>query len=510
MSGSHAVAHADGSRGSVREGLGRLVARRGAPPAGDAPADERARWRNALLDEVGSDARPLVELLLRVQAHGVVAQLPRGPLAPGAWGPIRARLAFQYATETYLDAEMARWAVDAWAYAVGTIDAAGLYVAPPAAPLPGAPPAARPAPAAAAGAAPHAAATGVRAAAAPAAWPGQLPPGTLPPGRLPGRVRRAIARANAPPAPNPFPKNFDRIAGLTFVGMVTAAAVAMWFGIVARREAGGGGPAGARPRASGPRPADVGAGGGAGVAAAGGTVLPGVGMPEAVIAPLPGAARTPPDPEAGGALAVDSLRLRDGTVRTGLVERLEAGALVLRDPWSDGAARLDLADVVEWRPRRGAVLPVGAAPDSPDPAASDPAASDPAAAGAERPARRRAAPPRGPSASPAATRCAGASSTCAARRAAAPWPTRCARPRRPSRPWSTARARRRSRSPRAGGCGAPSTRTAAFAPSRSKGRAAACTTASAWSASSSRAASGRKRRTRPAPFCGGATSRSAT
>lgn len=335
MSGSHADAPADGARGRVREGLRRLVARGGAPPPGDAPADERTRWRNALLDEVGSDARPLVELLLRVEAHGVVAQLPRGPLAPAAWGPVRARLAFQYAAETYLDAEMARWAVDAWAYAAGTIEAAGLYVAPPAAPLPGA--VSAPTPRVIPSAAPTAAA--------------YVPPGAAAarpavPAKLPGRVRRAMARANAPPPPNPFPQNFDRIAGLTFMGMVTVAAVAMWFGIVDRREAGGVEAAGA----------DVGA-----------PALPGVGAP----APPARAAVRPSDAAAtDGGLTVDSLRLRDGTVRTGLVERLVPGAIVLRDPWSDGATRLELGDVVEWRPRRGAVLPVGAEPEAPDPAAS--------------------------------------------------------------------------------------------------------------------------------------------
>lgn len=339
--------HADGTRGVVREGLRRLVRRTGPPPALEAPTAERTAWRNRLLDEVGGDARPFVELLLRVHAHGVAEAIPRGPLAPAAWGPLRARLAFGYAAETFADADAARWAVDAWAYALGAIDAGGLYVALPVAlsyprsPTAGAftaIPSVSPAPPGSRGAA-------------------RLAP---PPAKLTGRVRRAVARANAPPAPNPFPANFDTIVGYTFAGMVTVAAVGMWIGITDRREAGG---LEVSPAVSA----------GAGAAPS----LPPRGDP---VGPVPSApaiapAIAPPARVAvGSAALVDSLWLRDGTVRTGWVERLTATAVVLRDPWSNAAARVDLQDVAELHPRPGAVLPVGEAGD--DEAGNDEAGDD--------------------------------------------------------------------------------------------------------------------------------------
>ncbi len=354
---------ASGTRGAVRDGLRRLVRRIGPPPAADeppagGPSSARLRWRNLLLDEVGSDARALVDLLLRVQAHGVVAAIPPGPLGPAAWAPLRARLAFGHAAETFLDADMARWAVDAWGYALGAIEAGALYVAPPTAPLPAPVPVAASSPA---GPSPAAVRT-------PAASYAVAPPPA--PAKIPGRVRRAIARANAPPPPNPFPPNFDRIAGYTFAGVVTLAAVGIWLGIVDRREAGGL-----------DLPAEP--------------VLAAVGAPAPAIAPLPSGADdapggAPDDAEPGGrsrapgrvaADAVDSLRLRDGTVRTGRVERLTADALVLRDPWSDSTARVDLGDVVEWRTRHGEVVPVGELPPAP-PADSVPASPAVAPVGA--------------------------------------------------------------------------------------------------------------------------------
>jgi hypothetical protein len=332
----------------VRDGLRRLVRRIGPPPAAGTPgsdpaadgAGERARWRNLLLDEVGSDARPLVDLLLRVQGHGLLGAIPAAPLGAAAWAPLRARLAFGYAAETFLDADVARWAVDAWGYAIGAVDADGLYVAPPVAPFwapaPVAPPAV------------------VRTPVVPAAVvaaPAVAAGATHPAGRakLPGRVRRAMARANAPPTVNPFPANFDRIAGFTCAGIVAVAAFGMWIGIVDRREAGGlevaAGPGAGAPAPAVVTPTRADAARGLGAAGA------------------PGARRAPGD---DGALRVDSLRLRDGTVRTGLVERLTSDGLVVRDPTSDSTARFDLDEVVEWRTRRGEVVPVGDRPAEPE------------------------------------------------------------------------------------------------------------------------------------------------
>jgi hypothetical protein len=348
----------------VREGLRRLVRRAGLPPADDAgPTGARTRWRNGLLDLVGSDARPLADLLLRVEAHGVVAAVPAGPLAPAAWAPVRARLAFAYAAETFLDAEMARWAVDAWAYATGAIDAGGLYVAPPVV-SPVAPPvvfgampvAARPPVTGGGAPMPLVPASATPAYGSPAFAASTLTAGaTTRPGKIPGRVRRAMARANAPPAPNPFPKNFDRIAGLTFMGMVAAAAGAMWMGIAERREAGGL----ETPAAVDAQFAGVGAPAPTTAPLVGGAVAP---AGDAPAGGRPAASRGPGARSADPALGVDSLRLRDGTVRTGVVERVTPEGLVVRDPWSDVASRLGFDSIVEWRPRPGERVPVGALP----------------------------------------------------------------------------------------------------------------------------------------------------
>ena len=328
------------ARSAVREGLRRVVAQLGDPP--EAPDAARA-WCNRLLDETGSDRRGLVQLLLRVRADGVVAELPSGPMTPAAWAPVRARLAFAYAASTYLDAEMARWAVDAWAYAHGVIGADGLW-APPAPPAP-APSRGAMAPLPARTPTPPAP---VVAAAATAAAAAGGPAGKAAPGKVPARVRRAVARSNAPPVHNPFPKHFDRLVGGAFVALLVIAAAGMWVGIAARREAGG------LEVPPGPSVADVSA---RGVAAE----------------PLPPARpsrRAPPStsspaaaPAAGAAASLasaeDTLRLRDGTVRTGQVTRITHEAVLLRDLWSDTVHAIDLDDVLELRARAGSVVPVG-------------------------------------------------------------------------------------------------------------------------------------------------------
>lgn len=332
----------------VREGLRRVVERLGEPPAPGA-ADEALRvWQNCLLDEVGSDRRGLVQLVLRVYAHGLVGEIPRGPLVPAAWATIRARLAFGYAAATYVDGSMARWAVDAWAYALGTIDARGLYGPAPTSspPLGTSPPAA-----------------------ARAVTPVRLtpPPRTPRAGpvhaasvytargqNVPGHIRRAIARANAPPAPNPFPANFDRLAGYAFFGMIAVAAAAMWVGIAERREAGGLEVALAAPGAAALPHAD------------GRRALARIERAE----PLPPLAGPVPHPapraQADSAL-VDSLHLRDGTVRTGRVERITPTAILVRDVWSDAVDAVALEDVRELHTRHGEVLPVSGDGATPTP-----------------------------------------------------------------------------------------------------------------------------------------------
>jgi hypothetical protein len=136
-------------------------------------------------------------------------------------------------------------------------------------------------------------------------------------------------------------------------------------------------------------------------------------MPAPAIAPLPRGAVEPAGPVEGataspapakprtheGDALVDSLRLRDGTVRTGFVERVSPDGILLRDPWSDTTARLGFDEVVEWRTQRGERLPISgaaAAPDATDPDAAelDAVAAAPAGPAAAGPA----APPDVPAA----------------------------------------------------------------------------------------------------------------
>jgi len=89
------------------------------------PPQSPARFRNVLLDACGSDHRPLVELLLRVGRHGLVDALRAlGPLASTTWPMHRTRLVSQACGELFIGADMAAWAVDAWAVALHVVPAA--------------------------------------------------------------------------------------------------------------------------------------------------------------------------------------------------------------------------------------------------------------------------------------------------------------------------------------------------------------------------------------------------
>jgi hypothetical protein len=82
------------------------------------------RFRNVLLDACGSDHRPLVELLLRVGRHGIVDALRAlGPTAASAWPSHRTRLVSRACGELFIGADMAAWAVDAWAVALAVVPA---------------------------------------------------------------------------------------------------------------------------------------------------------------------------------------------------------------------------------------------------------------------------------------------------------------------------------------------------------------------------------------------------
>ncbi len=82
------------------------------------------RLRNLLLDACGSDHRALVELLLRVGRHGMADALRAlGTVKPDAWPAHRTRLVARACGELFIGAEVAAWAVDAWAVALSVVPA---------------------------------------------------------------------------------------------------------------------------------------------------------------------------------------------------------------------------------------------------------------------------------------------------------------------------------------------------------------------------------------------------
>lgn len=87
------------------------------------PSTTPLRVRNLLLDACGSDHRALVELLLRVGRHGVTDALRKVARAtPGTWPGHRTRLVSLACGELFIEREIAAWAVDAWAVALGVIE----------------------------------------------------------------------------------------------------------------------------------------------------------------------------------------------------------------------------------------------------------------------------------------------------------------------------------------------------------------------------------------------------
>lgn len=87
------------------------------------PSTAPLRMRNLLLDACGSDHRALVELLLRVGRHGVAEALRKvGRASPVAWPAHRTRLVSLACGELFIEREIAAWAVDAWAVALGVIE----------------------------------------------------------------------------------------------------------------------------------------------------------------------------------------------------------------------------------------------------------------------------------------------------------------------------------------------------------------------------------------------------
>ncbi|MCE2900605.1 MAG: hypothetical protein ACK5X2_19285 [Gemmatimonadaceae bacterium] len=87
--------------------------------------------RNRLLDRTGSDARPLAELLLEALRRGWGDRLPSGRLDTPRFDGLVSPFVMQWSAERFVQPEMARWAVESWAYALRRIDEQQLRIAPP-------------------------------------------------------------------------------------------------------------------------------------------------------------------------------------------------------------------------------------------------------------------------------------------------------------------------------------------------------------------------------------------
>lgn len=92
--------------------------------------------RNRLLDEVGSDHKPLVNLLLKVHEAGIPLRLPPVATDSRQWEAQRAALTAQVVNELFVQQEMATWAIESWAWALHVIDERLLTIAPPPKPAP--------------------------------------------------------------------------------------------------------------------------------------------------------------------------------------------------------------------------------------------------------------------------------------------------------------------------------------------------------------------------------------
>ncbi|MES2523315.1 MAG: hypothetical protein V4617_11490 [Gemmatimonadota bacterium] len=87
---------------------------------GNRTGDFSVPVRNRMLDHCGSDHRPLVDLLLSL-GPTLPARLHGTAGAGTGWETRRAPLVHQVVATRYLQPDVARWAVDAWAAALGLI-----------------------------------------------------------------------------------------------------------------------------------------------------------------------------------------------------------------------------------------------------------------------------------------------------------------------------------------------------------------------------------------------------
>ena len=188
---------APSSRVRVRDAL------RGLVTGGNWPFPSWIVLQNRVLDEVGSDLRPLVALLVRAGEAGLLEQMPT---SRAAWPAVRGALVLSLTAHSFLQPEMARWAVECWGYALGVAAEGDLTVAAD-------PRAAVPAPTRVVPNAPPNPPTAPAVPPAGAAWPIGAPPPRAP----------VPARPGAPPVrsmPNTMP---SVAAGRAAAGRVAAA-----------------------------------------------------------------------------------------------------------------------------------------------------------------------------------------------------------------------------------------------------------------------------------------------
>jgi hypothetical protein len=110
---------------TVAVGLRRLVER------GDWPAERLITFQNLLLDECGGDTRPLVALLMRAVEQGLVDDIAK--LDAVEWEIRRPHFIHWLMANDFVQGDMARWVVNAWAYAFAL--QAAPWVADPAEPV---------------------------------------------------------------------------------------------------------------------------------------------------------------------------------------------------------------------------------------------------------------------------------------------------------------------------------------------------------------------------------------
>jgi hypothetical protein len=224
----------------VQRGLRRLI-------------DREPRWaewpeptlRGRLLDEVGSDHRPLVLVLLRTHDLGIPQRLPPAVIDHAHWVRARDTLAQRLVAELFLPPDVAAWSVESWAWALHVITEEFL-LEPPAPP-----PAPRGTAAAAAGGRPMAP---PRAGMAPPTRSGTPrgtggPPAPAAP-RMTAQGRAALAQGSAGAAAGGPPEKLVKLAAVSIPVMFGG-----WMLFIGFQMVRGGRAASEAPAATAPAPA---------------------------------------------------------------------------------------------------------------------------------------------------------------------------------------------------------------------------------------------------------------